>query len=144
VVAVVDAARRLRWRILIVSGLIAVFAVQEVGQARIVRANSAVGDADWARSRQLADFLAAHGLHGRCALAGIDAGPTSFQMGCYGLDTVNWLPIAARLVAQPHSVVAVILNRDAEPRPLYRSWRSVVFRPAAARPMRVYLSPRAR
>jgi hypothetical protein len=143
IIGLVGAVSPRRWRLVAVAGLVVILAAQEVGQARIGRAISAANDAGSARSHQLAAFLRAQGVHGRCALAGSEAGPTSFRMGCYGIDTVDWPPIAARLAAEPGYTVVLILSVDAEPTSFYRTWRAVVFRPTGGAPRRVFLSAEA-
>ncbi len=125
---IVRSASARHWRVAVTAVLVAAFAVQEVGQARIVRAISASNDRDTSRSAQLARFLRAHGVSRPCALTGLAAGPTSFRLGCFGIDTIKWVPIAERLARSGRSTVVIIFNHRTAALPFYAGWPMVEFR----------------
>lgn len=140
VVAAARVARSDRRRLAVAVAMVAVFGVQVVGQARIVRSLNRQNSRDSARADAISGFLKGHGVSGPCAIAGLAAGPVSFQRGCYGIDTVRWRPIAKDLARRAGEQVVVIGPRDRSPASFVDAWASYGLSPAGEPTWRAWIS----
>jgi hypothetical protein len=127
--------------------LAAALALQTFGQVDVARRIGSTAKQAGSLESSLARFLSARGVSGvradgRCAVAGNEAGPTSYDVDCYGIDTIGWRQIAQELAQDHGDRVALVLPPRESPLPFYATWPYAMFVDGRVR-WKVWLSPEA-